>query len=221
MIYLTSDWHLKKENTEILSLLSDTTREDTVIILGDLADEWNQKEDQIWFVEQMNQYKAEILLVDGNHEDFKKLNIMPERIWHGIKVHQMGERVYHALRGQVLYLENKSFWIMGGGYSGTGYISRHPDRWQEEETPSKEERQRGLEALLKMGGQVDYILTHTAPQAVITTYELSEDFNGFNEYLDEIAKVAKFKKWYCGHFHQNKVYNEQYEIIYQELRQIK
>lgn len=199
MIYVTSDWHLSKQHTEVLSLLDRTTKEDNVILLGNLADDWDMIENESWFVRMMNQYQTQILLVDGNHEDIKKLQGIPETLWNGMKVHQLGKRIYHILRGQVFYLEGKNFWIMGGDYSGKGYIMLLTDSWQEEETPSRREQQRGLEALIKLGWKVDYILTHTAPQEIIKTYKLSDEVNEFNRYLDEIARQTTFKKWYFGH----------------------
>ena len=58
MIYVTSDWHLSKQHTEVLSLLDRTTKEDNVILLGDLADDWDMIENEFWFVRMMNQYQT-------------------------------------------------------------------------------------------------------------------------------------------------------------------
>lgn len=220
MIYLSADWHLTLENISNLEILKKTKENDVIIVLGDFADDWSKKENRFWFINYIEECKAQFLLIDGNHEDFRELNKLPIKDWNGIKVHELGRNIFHILRGQVLLLEGKSFWVMGGGFSGSSYIKRHRETWQEEEKPSQLECKQGLETLKQYDDEIDYILTHTAPLSMIKEYTLSDEWDEINTFLDKVAEKVTFKKWYFGHFHENKVLGDKYEIIYKKLRKL-
>lgn len=220
MIYLSADWHLTKEDTSSIEMLETLKENDVMIVLGDLADDWSKEEDQFWFINSIEKYKVQFLFIDGNHEDFKKINTFPVQYWNDIKVHQLGRNVFHILRGQAFLLEDKSFWVMGGGFSGLSYIERHKETWQKEEKPTKLEYKQGLEALEKYNGNIDYILTHTPPLTVIKEYMLSNEWDEINSFMDEIVAKTDFKKWYFGHFHDNRVLDDRYEIIYKKMRRL-
>ena len=220
MIYLSADWHLTKEDISNIESLKTLKMDDIVIVLGDLTNDWSKIENNFWFVDYIERYNVQFLFIDGNHEDFKKINELPIQYWNGIKVHQLGRNVFHILRGQAFLLEGKRFWVMGGGFSGLSYIERHKDIWQEEEKPSYLEYEQGLEALKKYNGKIDYILTHTPPLRVIKEYTLSDEWSEINSFMDEVATKVNFKKWYFGHFHDNRVLDNQYEIIYKKMRQL-
>ena len=40
------------------------------------------------------------LFVDGNHENFDRLNEMPVEMWHGGRVHRINDSVLHLMRGE-------------------------------------------------------------------------------------------------------------------------
>ncbi|MDO5416408.1 MAG: metallophosphoesterase [Lachnospiraceae bacterium] len=220
MIYVTSDWHLTRENRTSAGLLQKLQLGDLVICLGDMANDWSLENGRFWFLHELEQYAPQILLIDGNHEDFRALNQLPLTYWNGIRVHRMGRGIYHALRGQILHIDGRKIWLMGGGFSGNGYIRRHPDIWQKEEAPTLEECRNGTAALAGAGWKADFMLTHTAPLQLIQERDLTDETDSFNRYLDEIAERTDFRRWYFGHFHRNQSYGNQYECIYQELRRL-
>ena len=100
----------------------------------------------------------------------------------------------------------------------------------EEEIPSKNEMQYGIENLQKVNNKVDFILAHTLPKAMIKNlmahYHIPieeidnqaiyltriDDVakNLYNRYMDptanylqEICNKITFSKYFCGHFHEN------------------
>ena len=60
----------------------------------------------------------------------------------------------------------------------------------------------------KSGFKVDYILTHTAPQNIVSQMGY-KDLPGRNEeaplreFLQQVADHTDFKAWYFGHFHKD------------------
>ena len=45
------------------------------------------------------------------------LNALPERLWHGGRIHEVRPHVLHLMRGQVFDIEGYTFFTMGGAAS--------------------------------------------------------------------------------------------------------
>lgn len=78
--------------------------------------------------------------------------------------------------------------------------------WFEQEMPSTEEYQRGLQSLKVHNLKVDYVLTHTAPGSVILDVigrDPDTNEKKLNDFLDEIYGTIYFREWYFGHFHRD------------------
>lgn len=75
-------------------------------------------------------------------------------------------------------------------------------------TSLRQEYLEGWENLQKSGFKVDYILTHTAPQNIVSQMGY-KDLPGHNEeaplreFLQQVADLTDFKAWYFGHFHKD------------------
>ena len=46
------------------------------------------------------------------------------------------------------------------------------------------------------------------------------DCTSLNEYLEKIRQSAKFKKWFFGHYHNNKNVNAQEILLYEQIMRI-
>ena len=57
------------------------------------------------------------LFVDGNHENFDRLNAYPMEEWHGGKVHKIRPSVLHLMRGQIFNICDKKVFTFGGASS--------------------------------------------------------------------------------------------------------
>ena len=57
------------------------------------------------------------LFVDGNHENFTRLNSLPIEEWHGGRVHKIREHVIHLMRGEMFDLDGKMIFTFGGARS--------------------------------------------------------------------------------------------------------
>ena len=162
----------------------------------------------------------EILFVDGNHENFDVLETYPEEMRYGAPVRRIRPNIFWLQRGYVYTIENKTFFVMGGGYSLDKPRRLEYRRicgqkvWFEREMPSPAEYRRASESLRQRNMSVDYILTHTAPRLIIPQIigrapdPHEAELNGF---LDWVYYEVTFQKWFFGHLHEDA---ELYDLMF-------
>lgn len=76
----------------------------------------------------------------------------------------------------------------------------------------------GINDLGKVNYKVDYIVSHCCPtniQAVLDGGLYKKDY--LTDYLQKISEKLEFKKWYFGHYYDNKQVNEQYVLLYEDI----
>lgn len=93
--------------------------------------------------------------------------------------------------------------------------------WWPDELPNKLEMDTGANNLASHRNTVDYILTHCAPSKIQSTlFNNTNELNYFTDYLEQIYRMVNFKKWYCGHYHQDRVLRNNFTILYNEILRI-
>lgn len=224
MIYITGDTHGDQILWDVC-IHSFLKENDTIIIAGDFGmgffdGRWWSEE---MFFDHLEQQNYTVLFVDGNHEDFNKLNSYPVSQWNGGRVHRIRKNVIHLMRGEIYEIEGKRLLAFGGGYSLDKEM-RVPGRtWWPEEMPSEEEYTHGIDNLERVGNQVDYIITHTCPRETVE-YMASVNRLGINKnvaeelpltaYLQSIQWKVSYRKWYFGHFHLDReLWRNQYVLL--------
>lgn len=197
---------------------------DRAFVLGDFGvGFWNGR---YWseetFYDYLEQQPYTVCVIDGNHEDFNKLNSYPVEQWNGGQVHRIRKNVIHLMRGEIFELEGKTIFTFGGGYSYDCARRTEGYDWWPQEMPSQEEYQYAYQNLEKHDWKVDYILTHTCPSetiAYISTMHLGvKDFAGgereLNLFFDYIRAETSYQKWYFGHFHVDReLWRSQYAVL--------
>lgn len=224
MIRITGDCHgdALRFTEEKMPGESSWTAQDKLIICGDFG--------YVWYDDSFPQEKAhfdsilddlecrpyDILFVDGNHENFNALYAYPEVEKYGNTVHKIRENIFHLQRGRIYTIEGKTFFTFGGAYSIDKARRVENVSWWPQELPTEEEKNRGVEALKSVGYKVDYIITHTAPNAALDLLKYTlppQERDGFwfdvhemafRSYLDMIWHDATFTRWYFGHWHHDK-----------------
>lgn len=214
MIYIHGDTHGYLSAFEELTPV--LTKDDKLIITGDFgfvfhggdADAVERNK-----LDELAKKPYEILFLDGNHENFPILETYPEIIRHGAPVRQLRPNIFWLQRGYVYTIEDKTFFVMGGGYSIDKARRMDYQRcsgqpvWFAEEMPSDEEYRRAIRNLEAHGMTVDYILTHTAPSGIIQQIICrppDPHEAELNRFLDWIYYTATFKRWYFGHLHEDR-----------------
>ena len=69
--------------------------------------------------------------------------------------------------------------------------------------------------------KVDFIVTHScasSTQALLGHGLYSKDY--LNEYLEEIRQKCKFKKWFFGHYHDNRNVNAEEILLWEQIIRI-
>ncbi len=250
MIYITGDCHadFRRLSTAIFPEQREMTKEDYVIICGDFGGVWTKDEEsprEKWDLNWLEDKPFTTLFVDGNHENFDRLYSYPVEKWHGGKVHKIRDSVIHLMRGQVFEIEDRKIFTFGGASShdvqGGILEPEDPDykkkkkeldkewlpyrinhfSWWERELPAESEMAEGLINLEKNNNKVDFIVTHccaSSTQALYSEGRFTSDV--LTDYLEKIRQTVNFKKWFFGHYHDNKNINADEILLYEQIIRI-
>lgn len=222
MIYLTGDTHgtieigkLSRANLAVERV--EPGEGDFVIILGDFGLVFapdGQSAEERWWLKWLDKKPWTTLFIDGNHENFARLNAPPEEEWHGGRVHRVSESVLHLMRGQIFEIDGRSFFTMGGATSHDRQFRKEGRSWWPEELPSEEELARADAALDGCGRRVDYVLTHCAPTLVQGRINPTFLPDRLTEYLQHVRDTTAFGRWYFGHYHVDREYDDGFIALY-------
>ena len=211
MIYLAGDIHGGYEIYKVIQFFEKEsrartlTKDDYLILLGDVGLYWDGAEKDKYVADTLNELPVTVLWIDGNHENFSLLDELPISDWNGGKVQFTGDKIIRLMRGQVYDICDKKIFSFGGGFSIDKEYRVENETWWSREMPCDEEYRTGKETLLHYNNQVDYIITHTVPgslgsKLVKTQIEGEEQLQN---YFQEIAETVSFEKWFFGHWHKD------------------
>ena len=250
MIYITGDCHgdFKRFNKKNFPEQLEMTKDDFVIICGDFGGVWNKDEEskmETMVLDWLDCKSFTTLFVDGNHENFDRLYEYPVEEWNGGKIHRIRPSVIHLMRGQVYELEGKKIFTFGGASShdidggileldAPDYRKKKKEldkgwkpyrinhlSWWKEELPSEKEMDEGRKNLQRYDNKVDFIITHCASSS--TTALISHGIyksDLLTSYLEEIRRSVKFKKWFFGHYHDNRNVNTEEILLWEQIIRI-
>ena len=170
--------------------------------------------------------------MDGNHENHALLNALPEEMWNGGRVHRVGERVYHLMRGELYDLYGSRVFTFGGARSvdvdrredGFSWWKERGASWWPEEEPSAEEIAYGQRQLTEHLDEIDYVITHETPllarasitrsKAIDPDYRLPALFDTWYALLED---APRFRQWYFGHMHVDQVITSKLRGIHNQI----
>lgn len=250
MIFITGDCHQDygRLNTSNFPEQREMTKDDYVIICGDFGGVWAQNcenKQEKYLMDWLEDKSFTTLFVDGNHENFDRLYAYPVEEWMGGKVHRIRPSVIHLMRGQVFEIEGKRFFTFGGASSHdiTGGILDRSDSdfakkkkelnrerisyrilhesWWPQELPSLEEMEEGRRNLAACGNQVDFIVSHccaSSTQILLGGSLFQPDC--IIDYFEELRQTISFRKWFFGHYHDNRNVNAQEILLYEQVIRI-
>lgn len=221
MIYVTGDTHanidIAKLNTTKFPQQKGLTKNDFVIICGDFGLCWDGSHREMWWQDWLTAKNFTTLWIDGNHENFDMLYQFPLIDKFGGKVREIAPDIYHLDRGQVLTIDGKKIFCMGGARSVDKEYRVEHISWWKEEMPSREEMERAIAALEQNNWRVDYVITHCAPRSVQTLLASWYENDPMVSFLDRVCSDLTFKRWFFGHYHVDKQVNEQFIALYNKV----
>jgi len=214
MVYITGDTHGQFQRIELFCQVMQTTKADTMIILGDTGFNYYGGKRDATVKSYANAFPIRLFCIHGNHEN------RPQNIPSYKETDFCGGRVLYepeypdilfAIDGEVYELDSYRCIVIGGAYSVDKFYRLEKGYcWWLDEQPSPEIKARVEKKLATIGNEVDIVLTHTCPRK----YEPVETFLDFidqstvdkstEDWLDRIEGQISYKKWYCGHYHTRK-----------------
>ena len=223
MIKITGDTH---GTNSINKLKASNTRDhhgtypDYVIIAGDFGIIWNgipDKEETYW-IDWLDKKPFETLAVLGNHENYERIYQLPQEERFGAPVFRLSKKVFILQHGHMYTIDGKRIFVFGGAQSTDKEWRVNRVSWWEEEVPTYADFMRGQQTCNDNGYSFDYVITHTAPTAVIQELRDRDRLPPNNYYeqrgadptakmLDEFASKIHCRAWFFGHFHINDVIN--------------
>lgn len=201
-IYITGDCHANfdKLRVENFPEQKEMTRDDYVIICGDFGGVWCDVPEERYWLDWLSKRKFTVLFVDGNHENFDRLNSGEfETVdFCGGKAHKIRDNVYHLQRGYIFNICGKKIFAFGGAsshdiqdgilepddFKSRRELAKEYNRltrqgkmvrinhlsWWKEELPSDTEMERGLQTLKENDYKVDFIVSHCCPQHIANIF---------------------------------------------------
>ncbi|MDE5866632.1 MAG: metallophosphoesterase [Lachnospiraceae bacterium] len=253
-VWVTGDIHGNPQrfSSDIFTEQKEMTKNDTVIILGDFGLVWDftgeNKTEKYW-LDWLEKKPFTTVFIDGNHDNFDRLDKYPVEEWHGGKVNFIRPSVIHLMRGQIFNIEDKTFFAFGGASShdiSAGILEpddpdfkekkKRLDRnpfalyrinhmsWWERELPNEEELKIGLVNLEKHDNKVDYIITHSPYTSLLRQMDGGSGLyqsDRLTDYLQEIKKTVDYKHWLFGHMHVNHTFHwEKSSCLYEQIIRI-
>lgn len=214
MVYITGDTHGQFQRIELFCHAMQTTKADTMIVLGDAGFNYYGGPRDAKLKKKANAYPIRLFCIHGNHE------IRPQNIPSYKETVFCGGRVLYepeypdllfAIDGEVYELDGLRCIVIGGAYSVDKFYRLEKGYgWWPDEQPSPEIKTTVERKLESLEHKVDIVLSHTCPRK----YEPVETFLGFidqstvdkstEDWMDEIEASTDYRKWYCGHYHTRK-----------------
>ena len=245
-LYITGDCHgdFNRFATKKFPQLKEMGRDVYIIICGDHGGVWAGEQADRHKLDWLEDKPFTTLFVDGNHENFDLLNAYPEQEWHGGRVHEVRPHVLHLIRGQVFEIRGLTWFTMGGAASHDiedGILDPNvPDfkyrywmlrrmnalfrvlgcSWWPEEMPSEAEYAEAEGNLERAGWSVDCVLTHCAPTSVTKALVPSYQPDKLTDFLETVRQQCQFSRWFCGHYHLNRVIDERFVIQWEQISKV-
>lgn len=225
MIYITGDTHgdISFFRNPKLRKLGE---KDILIVCGDFGFLWdphNEKEHKSF--DALRKKKYTICFVDGAHENFDIINSYAPYRWKGGNTHKIAENIYHLMRGEIFTLENKTFFVLGGGESDDRDMRQEGVSWWEAEMPNAEEIKNAEDNLKAYDKRVNFILTYEAPAVAKDFLKLHTNeavkLSPLNTYLQNLTKDVEYYHWYFGSLHTDVQISKKMTAVFNEIYEIK
>lgn len=94
--------------------------------------------------------------------------------------------------------------------------------WWDLELPTKVEVQRGIDSLKNVGFEVDFVVSHCAPQNIVDTFSQGlSNADRLTLYFEALLnRGLHFDAWFHGHYHDNRETLGKYIMLYEQMKRI-
>lgn len=216
MVYITGDIHANIKDFESRSI-NKLKKGDVLIITGDFGFIWDNSKTELKNLKKLSKKKFTILFVEGVHENFELLEQYEEAEIFSSKAKKIADNIYCLNRGEIYTIENKTYFCLGGGEVEDPIENSGSDPLNQKSMPTDEQLQYAVDNLQKANKKVDIIITHEAPASVKRLIRRDSNVNDINMFLDTLLHNVRYKKWYFGSLHTDRVLSEQLCCVWQDV----
>lgn len=220
MIYITGDMHGDESRLYDKQWFK-LKRGDTLIICGDFGFLWDGGKREQSVIDYLGSRKFNVCFIDGTHDNYNMINSCRETIWKGGRVHRIKDNLFHLMRGQIFNIDGNKIFTFGGGESDDKDIRMELGNWWKEELPTATQMSEGAQNLDNCNLEVDYIITHEPPSLVKSSMLLrrgrTDRVSIINGYLEEINRSCKFKHWYFGSLHEDRLVTPKHSVVFKNI----
>ena len=211
MIYFMGDTH--GDFRELNKLLETTTNKDYILICGDFG-YWRKSKFKMglgWFHDDIiNTNNTKIYWCDGNHEDHVELDYLVKE--HGFENPiEIKKNIFYCPRGSSLTLPNEeNVLFMGGAMSTDKEVLMSYFDWFTQEVLSNSDIRR-----IPENKHYDIVVSHTCPKMCCSrmAFEIGLAYtdrpDGSCDALQYIFEEYKPKKWFFGHWHVGRSFEQE------------
>ncbi|MBQ9985257.1 MAG: metallophosphoesterase [Oscillospiraceae bacterium] len=226
MIYVTGDIHIPSSDIQKLTTKrfpeqADMKEDDFLIICGDFGGIWDGSREEQYWIKWLNSKNFTTLFIDGNHENFDMLDTYDIEVFHGGRVHRISDKVYHLMRGEVITLDGKRIFALGGAESHDKPYRKEGKTWWRAEIPSADEYRRAQMRLQECGNCVDIIITHCAPTSIQNSIAGQCDTNELTDFLEMLMKSVSYNKWFFGHYHLDLEFDKKHVAVFDKIHPVR
>lgn len=220
MVYVTGDMH-GDESRFFSKQIKKLDKGDTLIVCGDFGFVWDGSHKEKKLLDYLGSRKFAVAFVDGTHENYDLLKRYRMTVWNGGRVHRISGNLFHLMRGQIFTIEGLRIFAFGGGESLDREMRDEHKTWWREEMPSPREMAEGADIIDENNCEVDVIVTHEPPARVKSALlQRSGDpdrVNKLNGYFEQLNRECKFRHWYFGSMHEDRVVTRAHTAVYYDV----
>ena len=247
MIYITGDKHGNFHSIEKFCKENKTTKQDVLIILGDSGLNYYvnrtkyvhpKYEDTLESLDvklRLAKLPITFFFIQGNHEapaSYVKGYVPYYKFGNTVYFNKDYRNQFFAINGNIYYFLNKKCVVLGGAYSvDKNYrLNKIKNgakevRWFPEEQMTDIRRQAASAMLSREDWKVDYVFSHTCREGLMPTdlflkYDDIVEDRTTEKWLDEIHHNLSYKKWFCGHFHDDRMLDDKTVLMFNDIRQL-
>lgn len=211
MIFIHADPHGNYNKIKKFCKKRNTTKEDIMIILGDVAFNFTGDEKDDDRKKWLSSINCTFFCIHGNHEmrphhlsQYKLKDYKQGKVW----VDDNYPNVLFAKDGEIFDFDGKKCIVLGGAYSVDKYyrLARNLT-WFSDEQPNEDIKRFAEQQLEKNNWNVDIVFSHTCPimyeptDCFLPQIDQSTVDKSTERWLGSIEYRLNYKKWFVGHFH--------------------
>lgn len=228
-IFITGDKHGEFFEVADFCRIYNTNKDDLLIILGDVGLNYHLNEIDDKRKKELNDLPITVLCIHGNHEE------RPEKIDTYHKVNWCDGFVYQEKRypsllfgvdGENYCINQRQFLVLGGAYSIDKTIRLIRGwKWFESEQPSEAFKTEFINHLQDYK-DYDIVLSHTCPYSMMPRdlfiKGLPETMIDYatEDFLETVYNTISFNKWYFGHYHDDRIIDDKFSLLFHDFIQI-